>query len=242
MLRALIVDSDARSAAHFGETLDRMGVSVFTARSIADAAVAAATEPPQLLVLTLPAGDPAPAFELAAALRPEPGTASIFVLDRIDHPTLQEVAALGAGVLCKPVHREQLEATFRLALEQRHLDRRSAGDDIRARTRLLDLERALQRIAQVLMQVHPAPAERTAELAPLPDMRPREQEIVRLLLQHLRVPAIARRLGISPQAVRNRLKAVFKRLGVASQQELLDRLSNAAPPAAAHEEPSSTSA
>jgi DNA-binding NarL/FixJ family response regulator len=238
VLRALIVDSDARSAAHFGETLDRMGVSVFTARSIADAAAA---EPPQLLVLTLPVGDPTPAFELAAASRSEAGTAAIFVLDRIDHPTLQQVAALGAGVLCKPVHREQLEAAFRLALEQRHLDRRSASDDIRARTRLLDLERALQRIVQVVAQVDPARVKRTADFARLPEMRPREQEIVRLLFQHLRVPAIARRLGISPHAVRNHLKMVFKRVGVASQQELLDRLSNTDPPAAADPEFSSTS-
>ena len=48
--------------------------------------------------------------------------------------------------------------------------------------------------------------------------------MVRLLLQHLRVPAIARRLGISQQTVRNHLKSVFRRTGVRSQQELLDRI------------------
>ena len=241
MLRALIVDADPRSAAHFGETLDRMGVAIVTARSIADAAVVAAAESPQLLVLNLPVGDPRPGFELAAVLRSDRGTASIFVLDRIDQPTLQQIAALGGGVLCKPVHREQLEATFRLALEQRHLDRRSTSDDIRARTRLLDLERALQRISQALTHVDPARVKRTVDFARVPDLRPREQEIVRLLLQHLRVPAIARRLGISQQAVRNHLKGVFKRVGVASQQELLDRLSNAEPHAVTYEEPSSSS-
>ena len=47
---------------------------------------------------------------------------------------------------------------------------------------------------------------------------------MRLLLQHLRVPAIARRLGISQQTVRNHLKSVFRRTGVRSQQELLDRI------------------
>jgi DNA-binding CsgD family transcriptional regulator len=51
---------------------------------------------------------------------------------------------------------------------------------------------------------------------------------VRLLLQHLRVPAIARRLGISQQTVRNHLKSVFRRTGVRSQQELLDRIALAA--------------
>ena len=51
---------------------------------------------------------------------------------------------------------------------------------------------------------------------------------MRLLLQHLRVPAIARRLGISQQTVRNHLKSVFRRTGVRSQQELLDRIALAA--------------
>jgi DNA-binding CsgD family transcriptional regulator len=69
---------------------------------------------------------------------------------------------------------------------------------------------------------------------PLLGLRPREHEVVRLLLQHLRVPAIARRLGISQQTVRNHLKSVFRRTGVRSQQELLDRIalvaaSNAGP-------------
>ena len=63
---------------------------------------------------------------------------------------------------------------------------------------------------------------------PLVGLRPREQEVVRLLLQHLRVPAIARRLGISQQTVRNHLKSVFRRTGVRSQQELLDRIALAA--------------
>ena len=53
-------------------------------------------------------------------------------------------------------------------------------------------------------------------------LRPREREVVRLLLEHHRVPSIARRLGISPQTVRNHLKGAFKRTGTSSQQELLD--------------------
>jgi DNA-binding NarL/FixJ family response regulator len=53
-------------------------------------------------------------------------------------------------------------------------------------------------------------------------LRPREREVVRLLLEHHRAPAIARRLGISPQTVRNHLKGAFKRTGTSSQQELLD--------------------
>ena len=58
----------------------------------------------------------------------------------------------------------------------------------------------------------------------LVDLRPRERQIAELLLQHHRVPAVASRLGISANTVRNHLKNIFRRLGVHSQQELLDAL------------------
>ena len=144
------------------------------------------------------------------------------MLDRADPAALQEVTAAGAhGVLCKPVHREQLEATFRLAMDQ-HGARRAPRPAEDARVRLL--EGALHRIAQELARLNLS--DRPGRRRPLPicGLRPREQEVVRLLLQHLRVPAIARRLGISQQTVRNHLKSVFRRTGVRSQQELLDRI------------------
>lgn len=59
--------------------------------------------------------------------------------------------------------------------------------------------------------------------------RPRAREVVRLLLEHQRVPAIARALGISPHTVRNHLKTVFRTFGVHSQQELLARLNHHQP-------------
>jgi DNA-binding NarL/FixJ family response regulator len=232
--RALVIDDDPRSASHFKETLDRMGVQVLTARTIAEGVGAAASGPPDLLVLTMPDREPATSLNLAAELSLRHGTACVFVLERVDRAALQEVIGAGAqGVLCKPVHREQLEATFRLALERPHgRGRGSRHDD--ARTRLL--ESALHRIAQELQRVD-LPAGTEATTAPLCGLRPREQEVVRLLLQHLRVPAIARRLGISQQTVRNHLKSVFRRTNVRSQQELLDRIaltaaSQAPPPQA----------
>jgi DNA-binding CsgD family transcriptional regulator len=56
---------------------------------------------------------------------------------------------------------------------------------------------------------------------PLGALRPREREVVRLLLDHHRVPGIARVLGISQQTVRNHLKRAFKCTGTHSQEELL---------------------
>jgi DNA-binding NarL/FixJ family response regulator len=219
--RALVIDGDARSASHFNETLDRMGVEAFAARSIAEGITLAAQRPPQLLVMTLPERDSQAALNLAAELALRHGTRCIFVLDRADPAALHEVTAAGAhGVLCKPVHREQLEATFRLAMEQ-HSARRAPRPAEDARVRLL--EGALHRIAQELARLDVSKGQDSSAV-PLYGLRPREQEVVRLLLQHLRVPAIARRLGISQQTVRNHLKSVFRRTGVRSQQELLDRI------------------
>jgi len=224
--RALVIDDDSRSASHFKETLDRMGVQAQTARTVGDGVAIAAAAPPDLLVLTMPERDSTASLNLAGELSLRHGTACIFVVERVDRTALEEVTAAGAqGVLCKPVHREQLEATFRLAMEQRRRGRGAARhDDARARL----LEGALHRIAQELARVDlPGAADGTAP-PPLFGLRPREQEVVRLLLQHLRVPAIARRLGISQQTVRNHLKSVFRRTGVRSQQELLDRIALAA--------------
>jgi DNA-binding NarL/FixJ family response regulator len=220
--RALVIDDDSRAAGHFKESLDRIGVGAQTARTISEGVALAASQPPDLLVVTMPAHDASASLTLAGELSLRHGTACIFVLDRMDRHTLQEVSAAGAqGVLCKPVHREQLDATFRLALEQRGRGRTSTRRDD-ARTRLL--EGALHRIAQEVARIDLSVPGADRGPTPLMGLRPREQQVVQLLLQHLRVPAIARRLGISQQTVRNHLKSVFRRTGVRSQQELLDRI------------------
>ena len=51
-----------------------------------------------------------------------------------------------------------------------------------------------------------------------------EKDVLQLLLDGLRVSSIARRLYLSPQTVRNHLKAIFRKLGAHSQVELLDNL------------------
>ncbi len=55
-------------------------------------------------------------------------------------------------------------------------------------------------------------------------LSPREHEVLVLVAQGLRVPSIARELFVHPGTVRNHLSAIFKKVGVASQHELADRL------------------
>jgi DNA-binding NarL/FixJ family response regulator len=59
------------------------------------------------------------------------------------------------------------------------------------------------------------------EVAVLSD---REREVLGLLLDHKRPPAIAKALFISQHTVRNHLKSIFSKMNVSSQQELLDRI------------------
>jgi DNA-binding CsgD family transcriptional regulator len=56
----------------------------------------------------------------------------------------------------------------------------------------------------------------------LSNLTTRELEIVMRLLEGDRPPAIARNLHLSQSTVRNHLASVFVKIGVNSQQELLD--------------------
>lgn len=56
----------------------------------------------------------------------------------------------------------------------------------------------------------------------------RETDIICRLMDGDRVPAIAKALYLSPSTVRNHLSNVFRKLGVASQQELIDLIREAA--------------
>jgi hypothetical protein len=120
---------------------------------------------PHLLVLTIPVGEAREERELAAVLRARHGTACVFILEQIDENALGAAGALGVdAVLCKPMHREQLEATFRFALDRYDRERRvspdgrnrPAGSDIPA-------EDALRQIADLLVRAG-VPADRPPAL------------------------------------------------------------------------------
>lgn len=55
---------------------------------------------------------------------------------------------------------------------------------------------------------------------------PREREVLDLLLRSQRVSVIARKINLSPHTVRNHLKSIFRKVGVHSQADLLQRFSH----------------
>ncbi len=234
MRRALIVTEDPRTATYFCEALARMQVQSLVARSLMEVGPHVLVPPPHLLVLNLTPRDTQPLIEFATALKTNRGAASIFVVDRVESETAAALSDVGETiVLCKPIHREQLQVSCQLALKAQERGSLLASDSAEAAlTRQRHLERTLRRIAETVAVAGIGPVGDTYGVAMLPELRPREEEIVRLLLQHVRVPAIAQRLGINQQTVRNHLKGAFKRAGVRSQQELLDRFANGGSPGA----------
>jgi DNA-binding CsgD family transcriptional regulator len=68
----------------------------------------------------------------------------------------------------------------------------------------------------------PSPDQVAAAVRGLGQLTAREADIVTRLATGDRVPAIARALFLSQSTVRNRLSVIYRKFGVASQQELID--------------------
>jgi DNA-binding CsgD family transcriptional regulator len=98
--------------------------------------------------------------------------------------------------------------------------------------RLSELERRLGRIAHELGSVAlPVPASGSPIMTEMPELATltsREWETLSRLADGGRVAGIAATLGLSQSTVRNHLSAIFRKLNVGSQSELLSLLRNKA--------------
>jgi DNA-binding CsgD family transcriptional regulator len=94
-----------------------------------------------------------------------------------------------------------------------------------------ELEDAMRRISDELGRIglngSAAPIEPTHNHPDLDLLSRRERDVVTQLLQGHRVVSIAELLDVSEHTVRNHLKSIFRKLGVHSQAELVDRLHSA---------------
>lgn len=77
-------------------------------------------------------------------------------------------------------------------------------------------------IARRLMDYFAAPRS-TASTRVFPDLTAREQEILRLIAQHLTNPEIAARLSLSPKTVRNIASSIFNKLQVSDRAQAIIR-------------------
>jgi len=109
---------------------------------------------------------------------------------------------------------------------------RVQGSESSSEMRVRQLESGLRRLAVEISQLGVARAEKTAGypnglVDRLRLVSAREWQVLERLRSGLRVSTIARELEISPNTVRNHLKSIYRKLGVRSQAELLERLRGA---------------
>lgn len=90
-----------------------------------------------------------------------------------------------------------------------------------ADSRVVALERALDRIAHEVRQVSNGSGEPQSPARLPVELSARESEVVGMLMEGHRVAGVAEILCVSPHTVRNHLKSVFRKLGVHSQAELI---------------------
>jgi DNA-binding NarL/FixJ family response regulator len=214
-----------------------------TASSAADALRQVEVAPPDLALIDIVLGqDDGISLALQLQARSVP---FVYVTAHTDPDTLTRAKeSCPLGYVVKPFDDRQLRTTIELALhadQHRRKDANSLDTGVASASRVAALEQGMQRIADLVKELglvtpdtpHHHPGVETI----LGHLSARERQIVELLLASRRVPGIASALGISPHTVRNHLKAVFRKLGVHSQEALLERLREAAveghPPAEA---------
>ncbi len=94
----------------------------------------------------------------------------------------------------------------------------------RAMERLAALERHLWAIAREVVDAGVIPERPVLRDPEMDDLTSRQLEIVSRLVQGERVPTIARSMFLSQKTVRTHLANVFRKFGVHSQAELLERI------------------
>jgi DNA-binding NarL/FixJ family response regulator len=210
----VVVEDEFHTAKHLESVLVRAGYEVPGIASSPDVALELVAEHrPDLVLLDIGLRG-ASGLDLGKELTAR-GVRFLYVSGRTDLDTLDSAPSTEpAGYVVKPFTDAQLLAAVKVGLAMGTSQRRQDRD-------------MLAKIANVLVEggiVAPAPLTPARQLPELSTLSTREWEVLRELLAHRRTPAIARKLHISPATVRNHLKSIFAKVGVHSQQELLERI------------------
>jgi DNA-binding NarL/FixJ family response regulator len=210
----VVVEDEWVIAKHVERVLVRAGYNVSGIAPTSEQALSLVAEhSPDLVLLDIGLRSES-GLDLGEALA-ERGVRFLYVSARTDLGTLDRAPSTEpTGFVVKPFTDAQLLAAVKVGL--------AIGGRQRKRDRDM-----LLRVANVLIEggvVAPAMAAVSRQLPELSALSSREWEVLRELLAHKRTPTIARKLHISPATVRNHLKSIFAKVGVHSQQQLLERI------------------
>ena len=233
----LIVEDEWIVARGVQKTLEGQGYRVTgLAASAQDALRSVEQERPTLALVDIVILGPVDGIDLACQLRERYGIPSIFLTAHADDETLRRaLRAAPVGYVVKPFQEIQLLSSLRLVSAsvsgaESPMPVAGPADPLAGVSDVFPpaatppgspaagtetRQEQFRGVARVLSEWAPRrPAGRQV-------LTTRELEVVRLLLANGRVSSIAEELQVSPYTVRNHLRAVYRKLGVHSQVELI---------------------
>lgn len=222
----VVVEDDPLVVRAVRQCLERGGYPApRCASTAADGLALIAEQPPALVLMDIALAGPLDGVAAAQRLRPEQHIALVYLSAHADERTLERAAATApSGYVLKPFERGQLLCTVRMALARRRSDLEEA-------TRQERLQRGLRSLGSLVadLEADAAAARHRGAGGEVPEgavarlsrLTRREWEVARGLYMEGRVAALASALSLSEHTVRNHLKAIFRKLHISSQQELL---------------------
>lgn len=232
----LVVEDDRRVGQFIRRCLTLHGYTVAGVATSADAAMAMLeTHRPALVLMDIRIEGPVDGVELARAIRERWQLPIVYVTGQGDDETVRRAVSTGAfGFVRKPFDDIQLRAALEVALHQSAAHRGRDEELERARRERGEVAAASARIQARLRKVaavvgvRPAAEAKAGPAFPphlepkVAELSPRERDVLNLLLAGHRVASLGRALSVSPFTVRNHLRAVFRKLQVHSQEELIE--------------------
>ena len=209
--RLLLVDDEAVFAESTSRMLDKHGYDVETAHDAGRARELLASQEFDCVISDVRMPGNA-RFEFIEGLAAQQDAPPIVVITA--HPSVDTaVRSLDlriASYLVKPIEIDDLLACVERAIREERA-RRAA-------------EEVLGRELEAEDHAPPPPVAAGDPPGRRGSLSPREEEVLRHLMEGYRVNTIARKLLISQHTVRNHLKKIFAKLDVRSQTELLEKL------------------
>jgi DNA-binding NarL/FixJ family response regulator len=216
-LRVLIVGPSA-VADELRGAVERAGHAAWTTpvRGVSDGRVVALATP-DVAIVHLSGDHPDRALAVASLLTEEHRVAVVAHGDAFSPHLVQRLGGLcPRGVLVSPVSDDQLQAT--LAVAACIGVKAAPSEDVGP----AELRGVLERIRDLLASVGVTHGGvRPVDGPDLTVLTRREREVLEAFVRLRRIPDVAESLFISRHTVRNHLKAIYAKLGVHSQPELM---------------------
>jgi len=222
--RILVVAVEPVVAMDLRQRLTERGYVVVGVVGSAEAAVEkVAAEEPDLILMDIMLSGERDGIDAATRIRGESSVPIVYLTAYADDATIERAKRTDAsGYVVKPFRDRELHATIQVAL-QRHTHERQGEKQLHRMVRALSALKGTRISVEPSGTVTWAPLEGEGQATKdaLQRLTKRERGVLREVLSGAPLEGAAGSLGISRHTVRNHLKAIFRKLGVHSQAELL---------------------